>query len=227
MRVLLVEDDPGLGYGLQVALKPEGYAVDWLTDGVQALQALETAPFDLVILDLGLPRLDGLSVLRQLRAQGNSTPVLILTARDAVQDRIDGLDSGADDYLIKPFDTTELKARIRALLRRSSGRAQPTLKLRGVEIDPSAQQVHYQGKPVPLTRREYALLHEMLSQPGHVFTRDTLQQLLYGWDEDVESNAMEVHIHHLRKKLFPKLIRTLRGIGYVIDKEDPASAEAS
>lgn len=226
MRVLLVEDDPGLGSGLQVALKPEGYAVDWLTDGVQALQALETAPFDLVILDLGLPRLDGLSVLRQLRAQGNSTPVLILTARDAVQDRIDGLDSGADDYLIKPFDTTELKARIRALLRRSSGRAQPTLNLRGVEIDPSTQQVHYQGKPVALTRREYALLHEMLSQPGHVFTRDTLQQLLYGWDEDVESNAMEVHIHHLRKKLFPKLIRTLRGIGYVIDKEDPASAEA-
>lgn len=219
MRVLLVEDDSGLGSGLQQALKPEGYTIDWLTDGVQALQALETDPFDLVILDLGLPRLDGISVLRQVRAQGMNTPVLILTARDAVQDRIDGLDSGADDYLIKPFDMTELKARIRALLRRSSGRAQPTIQLRGIEIDPSSQQVHFEGKAVILTRREYTLLYEMMSQPGHVFTRDKLQQMLYGWDEDVESNAMEVHIHHLRKKLFPKLIRTLRGIGYVIDKE--------
>lgn len=219
MRVLLVEDDSGLGSGLQQALKPEGYTVDWLMDGVQALQALETDSFDLVILDLGLPRLDGVSVLKQARAQGMNTPVLILTARDAVQDRIDGLDSGADDYLIKPFDMTELKARIRALLRRSSGRAQPTINLRGIEIDPSSQQVLFDSKAVILTRREYTLLYEMMSQPGHVFTRDKLQQMLYGWDEDVESNAMEVHIHHLRKKLFPKLIRTLRGIGYVIDKE--------
>jgi len=219
MRILLVEDDSGLGSGLQQALKPEGYTIDWLTDGLQALQALETDHFDLVILDLGLPRLDGLSVLRQIRAQGKDTPVLILTARDAVQDRIDGLDSGADDYLIKPFDMTELKARIRALLRRSSGRAQPTINLRGIEIDPSSQQVLYEGNTVALTRREYTLLYEMMSQPGHVFTRDKLQQMLYGWDEDVESNAMEVHIHHLRKKIFPKLIRTLRGIGYVIDKE--------
>lgn len=219
MRVLLVEDDSGLGSGLQQALKPEGYTVDWLMDGVQALQALETDSFDLVILDLGLPRLDGVSVLKQARAQGMNTPVLILTARDAIQDRIDGLDSGADDYLIKPFDMTELKARIRALLRRSSGRAQPTINLRGIEIDPSSQQVLFDSKAVILTRREYTLLYEMMSQPGHVFTRDKLQQMLYGWDEDVESNAMEVHIHHLRKKLFPKLIRTLRGIGYVIDKE--------
>lgn len=220
MRVLLVEDDPGLGSGLQQALKPEGYTVDWLTDGLQALQALETDSFDLVILDLGLPRLDGLSVLRQSRAQGKETPVLILTARDAVQDRIDGLDSGADDYLIKPFDMTELKARIRALLRRSSGRAQPTISHRGIEIDPSSQQVIFEGQSIALTRREYTLLYEMISQPGHVFTRDKLQQMLYGWDEDVESNAMEVHIHHLRKKIFPKLIRTLRGIGYVIDKAE-------
>lgn len=220
MRVLLVEDDSGLGSGLQVALKPEGYTVDWLTDGVQALQALETDHFDLVVLDLGLPRLDGLSVLRQVRAQGKNTPVLILTARDAVQDRIDGLDSGADDYLIKPFDMTELKARIRALLRRSSGRSQPTISFRGIVLDPSSQQVLYDGKPIALTRREYTLLYEMINQPGHVFTRDALQQMLYGWDDEVESNAMEVHIHHLRKKLFPKLIRTLRGIGYVIDKEE-------
>jgi len=139
MRVLLVEDDSDLGSGLQVALKPEGYTVDWLTDGLQALQALETDCFDLVILDLGLPRLDGLSILRQVRAQGKNTPILILTARDAVQDRIDGLDSGADDYLIKPFEMTELKARIRALLRRSSGRAQPIIKYRGIELDPSSQ----------------------------------------------------------------------------------------
>lgn len=220
MRILLVEDDSGLGSGLQVALKPEGYTVDWLTDGVQALQALETDHFDLVVLDLGLPRLDGLSVLRQVRAQGKNTPVLILTARDAVQDRIDGLDSGADDYLIKPFDMTELKARIRALLRRSSGRSQPTISFRGIVLDPSSQQVLYDGKPIALTRREYTLLYEMINQPGHVFTRDALQQMLYGWDDEVESNAMEVHIHHLRKKLFPKLIRTLRGIGYVIDKEE-------
>lgn len=219
MRILLVEDDSGLGSGLQQALKPEGYTVDWLKDGVQALQALETDQFDLVILDLGLPRLDGISVLKQSRAQEMNAPVLILTARDAVQDRIDGLDSGADDYLIKPFDMTELKARIRALLRRSSGRAQPTINFRGIEIDPSTQQVTLEGKAVALTRREYTLLYEMISQPGHVFTRDKLQQMLYGWDEDVESNAMEVHIHHLRKKLFPNLIRTLRGIGYVIDKE--------
>lgn len=224
MRVLLVEDDPSLGSGLQTALKPEGYTVDWLTDGVQALHALETESFDLVILDLGLPRLDGLSVLKQARAQGRSLPVLVLTARDAIQDRIDGLDSGADDYLIKPFDTTELKARIRALLRRSSGRSQSLISFQGIELDPASQQVSYQNKPVNLTRREYALLHEMINQPGYVFTRDILQQLLYGWDDDVESNALEVHIHHLRKKLFPSLIRTIRGIGYVVDKN--ASAQS-
>lgn len=220
MRLLLVEDDQDLGVGIRMALQPEGYTVDWLTDGRQALSALHDDAFDLVILDQGLPGLDGLSVLKQVRQRGSAVPVLILTARDAIHDRIAGLDSGADDYLTKPFDIVELKARIRALLRRSSGRAQPRLQYRGVELDPASQQVKYDGKPVILTRREYALLHELLSQPGHVFTRDTLQQRLYGWDEDVESNAMEVHIHHLRKKLFPELIRTIRGVGYVINKED-------
>lgn len=220
MRLLLVEDDQDLGVGIRMALQPEGYTVDWLTDGRQALSALHDDAFDLVILDQGLPGLDGLSVLKQVRQRGSAVPVLILTARDAIHDRIAGLDSGADDYLTKPFDIVELKARIRALLRRSSGRAQPKLQYRGVELDPASQQVQYEGKPVILTRREYALLHELLSQPGHVFTRDTLQQRLYGWDEDVESNAMEVHIHHLRKKLFPELIRTIRGVGYVINKED-------
>ena len=220
MRILLVEDEPELGAGIRLALKPEGYTVDWLQDGLQALNALRTEEFDLVILDLGLPGLEGLSLLRQLRNQGNDVPVLILTARDAVQDRIQGLDSGADDYLTKPFEISELQARIRALLRRRNGRAQLQIECRGITLDPSAQQVWYQGQPVTLTRREYSLLHELISQPGHVFTRDTLQQRLYGWDEDVESNAMEVHIHHLRKKLFPQLIHTVRGIGYVIDKED-------
>lgn len=220
MRLLLVEDDPDLGAGIRMALQPDGYTVDWLTDGRQALQALQRDTFDLVILDQGLPGLDGLSVLKQARRDGNSVPVLILTARDAVHDRIAGLDSGADDYLTKPFDLVELKARLRALLRRSSGRAQPGIQYRGVELDPVSQQVQYAGKPVVLTRREYALLHELLSHPGRVFTRDILQQRLYGWDEDVESNAMEVHIHHLRKKLFPGLIHTIRGVGYVITKEE-------
>ncbi|MBB1485698.1 response regulator [Oceanospirillum sediminis] len=217
MRILLVEDEISLGEGLQTALKPEGYTVDWLSDGAQALQALETEVFDLVILDLGLPRMDGLTVLKKARSKGKDLPVLVLTARDAIQDRIDGLDSGADDYLTKPFDLTELKARLRALLRRSSGRSQSLIVFGDISLNPAGQQVYYQGNPVNLTRREYTLLHELISQPGHVFTRDTLQQLLYGWDEDVESNAMEVHIHHLRKKLYSELIRTIRGIGYVID----------
>lgn len=181
------------------------------------MQALETEVFDLVVLDLGLPRMDGLTVLKKARAKGKDLPVLVLKARDAIQDRIDGLDSGADDYLTKPFDITELKARLRALLRRSSGRSQSLIVFGEISLNPAGQQVCYQGNPVNLTRWEYTLLHELISHPGHAFTRDTLQQLLYGWDDDVESNAMEVHIHHLRKKLYPKLIRTIRGIGYVID----------
>lgn len=219
MRILLVEDDPSLGEGMRMALKPECYVVDWLSDGQQAVNALLDESFDLVILDLGLPKLDGLSILREARSKNKTMPVIILTARDAVEDRINGLDAGADDYLVKPFDITELKARIRAQLRRHTGRVQSTVTYAGITIDTSAKLVTYQGVPVSLTRREYTLLHEMLSQPGHVFTRDTLQQLLYGWEEDVESNTLEVHIHHLRKKLFSKVIRTVRGIGYVLDKE--------
>jgi len=219
MRILLVEDDLSLGEGMRMALKPEGYVVDWLTDGNQALHALLNETFDLVILDLGLPSLDGISVLKQARASDKNLPVIILTARDAIEDRISGLDAGADDYLVKPFDITELKARIRAQLRRNSGRTQSNLCYAGIEIDPSAKQVTFEGQAIALTRREYTLLHEMMSQPGHVFTRDTLQQLLYGWEDDVESNTLEVHVHHLRKKLFSKVIRTVRGIGYVLDKE--------
>ncbi|MFU2487888.1 response regulator transcription factor [Thauera sp. JM12B12] len=218
MRILLVEDDEALGEGIRVALKPEHYTVDWAHDGASALHALTHEDFGLAILDLGLPRMDGLEVLRRLRATANPTPVLVLTARDATADRIAGLDAGADDYLVKPFDVDELKARIRALLRRSVNRAQPALHYRDVSLDPVAQQVSYRGQPVALQRKEFLLLHELLAQPGRVLTRDRLQQVLYGWDEEAESNALEVHIHHLRKKLFPELIRTVRGVGYLVDK---------
>ena len=218
MRILLVEDDEALGEGIRVALKPEGYTVDWAHDGASALHALTHEDFGLAVLDLGLPRMDGLEVLQRLRAGANGSPVLVLTARDSTADRIAGLDAGADDYLVKPFDVDELKARIRALLRRSFSRAQPVLEYREVSLDPVAQQVSYRGQPVALQRKEFLLLHELLAQPGRVLTRDRLQQVLYGWDEEAESNALEVHIHHLRKKLFPELIRTVRGVGYLVDK---------
>ena len=218
MRILLVEDDEALGEGIRVALKPEGYTVDWARDGASALHALTHEDFGLAVLDLGLPRMDGLEVLQRLRAGANAIPVLVLTARDSTADRIAGLDAGADDYLVKPFDVDELKARIRALLRRSFSRAQPVLEYREGSLDPVAQQVIYRGQPVALQRKEFLLLHELLAQPGRVLTRDRLQQVLYGWDEEAESNALEVHIHHLRKKLFPELIRTVRGVGYLVDK---------
>ncbi|TWH76223.1 two-component system response regulator QseB [Azomonas agilis] len=218
MRILLVEDDVQLGEGIRIALKPEGYTVDWLQDGQSALHALKSEHFALVLLDLGLPRMDGLSLLKHLRSEHNPVPVLILTARDATSDRIAGLDCGADDYLIKPFDVEELKARMRALLRRSVNRPQPVLEYRGIQLDPATQQVEYQGQPVVLSRKEFLLLHELLAQPGRVFTRDSLQQTLYGWGEEIESNALEVHIHYLRKKLFSDLIRTVRGVGYLVEK---------
>ena len=218
MRILLVEDDLALGEGIRTALKPEGYTVDWLQDGVSALHALTHESFELVVLDLGLPRMDGLQLLKHLRAAANPLPVLVLTARDATADRIAGLDAGADDYLTKPFDVAELKARLRALLRRSFNRPQPALEYRGISLDPVTQEVCYQGRVINLPRKEFLLLHELIAQPGRVLTRDRLQQALYGWDEEVESNALEVHIHHLRKKFFSELIRTVRGVGYLVDK---------
>jgi DNA-binding response OmpR family regulator len=217
MRLLLVEDDNALGAGVRSGLRQEGYTIDWLTDGASALHALLNEEFDLAILDLGLPRMDGVRVLQQLRASGSTLPVLVLTARDATEDRILGLDAGADDYLVKPFDLNELKARLRALLRRSAGRPQVLIEHAGVVLDPANQQVSYLGNPVALTPKEYQLLHELLSQPGKVLTRERLLQTLYGWDEEAESNTLEVHIHHLRKKLFSELIRTVRGIGYLVD----------
>jgi two-component system response regulator QseB len=221
MRLLLVEDDVALAEGIRTALKPEGYTVDWLQDGASALHALQQETFDLLILDLGLPRMDGLQLLKHLRTAANPLPVLVLTARDATADRIAGLDAGADDYLVKPFDLAELKARLRALLRRSMGRAQPLLEYRGIKLDPVSLEVTFSGKPLALSRKEFLLLHELLAQPGRVLTRDRLQQVLYGWDEEIESNALEVHVHNLRKKLFPELIRTVRGVGYLVDRQQP------
>jgi two-component system response regulator QseB len=217
MRLLLIEDDVALGEGIHQALNREGYTVDWVKDGGSGLHALLSEEFDLAILDLGLPKLDGLSVLRRLRETGSSLPVLVLTARDATEDRIAGLDAGADDYLIKPFDLNELKARLRALLRRSAGRAQVAIEHAGIRLDPATQQVSYNASPVSLTPKEYQLLHELLSPPGRVMTRERLIQLLYGWNEQAESNTLEVHIHHLRKKFSSELIRTVRGVGYLVE----------
>lgn len=218
MRLLLIEDDVALGEGVHQALSREGYTVDWLKDGSSALHSLLTETFDLAVLDLGLPRMDGLEVLRQLRQSGSTLPVLILTARDATEDRIAGLDAGADDYLVKPFDLAELKARLRALLRRSAGRARVLIEHADISLDPSTQQVTYHGAPVALTPKEYQLLYELLSPPGRVMTRERLIQLLYGWSEEAESNTLEVHIHNLRKKFSSDLIRTIRGVGYLVEE---------
>ena len=218
MRLLLIEDDTALGEGIHQALSREGYTVDWLKDGSDALHSLLSETFDLALLDLGLPRMDGLDVLRRLRDSGSNLPVLILTARDATEDRIAGLDAGADDYLVKPFDLAELKARLRALLRRSAGRARVLIEHAGISLDPSTQQVTYHNEAVSLTPKEYQLLYELLSPPGRVMTRERLMQLLYGWNEEAESNTLEVHIHHLRKKFSTDLIRTIRGVGYLVEE---------
>ncbi|QJP07683.1 response regulator [Pseudomonas multiresinivorans] len=223
MRILLAEDDQLLGDGIRAGLGLEGDTVDWVNDGVAAEQALETDEFDLLVLDLGLPRKDGLEVLRSLRRRGDLTPVLILTARDKVADRVAGLDAGADDYLTKPFDLDELLARVRALTRRHTGRAAPLLKHGELSLDPATHQVSLAGAPVDLAPREYALLRLLLEQRGKVLSRARLVEALYGWDGDLESNAIEVHIHHLRRKLGNSLIRTVRGIGYGIDRPDSAT----
>jgi two-component system response regulator QseB len=218
MRILLVEDDELLGDGLRTGLIQYGYAVDWLKDGSSADQALKTENFDLVVLDLGLPKLPGISVLQNLRARGQTMPVLILTARESVDDRVKGLDSGADDYLTKPFDLDELCARLRALQRRFSSRAEPLLTHDHITLDPASHTVTFHGENVNLSRREFALLHKLLENAGRVLSREHLTQSLYGWGEDVDSNALEVHIHNLRKKFGQEFIRTIRGIGYMIDK---------
>lgn len=214
MRLLLVEDDPMIGESLRQGLRGEGFAVDWVRDGRGAELAVETTPYALVLLDLGLPSKDGLAVLHDWRRRGLTLPVLILTARDAVPDRVEGLDSGADDYLVKPFDLSELLARIRALLRRRAGRARELLESGTLRLDPVTHAVEYRGRPVPLSAREFAVLRALMETPGAVLSREQLEDRLYGWGEEVESNAVEVHIHHLRRKLRPEVIRTVRGIGY-------------
>jgi DNA-binding response OmpR family regulator len=218
MRILLVEDDPLLGDGVRAGVGQDGYAVDWVQDGKSALAALEAERYDLVLLDLGLPRLSGLDVLASLRSRGNGVPVLILTARDQVADRVAGLDAGADDYLVKPFDLEELAARVRALTRRNAGRAEPMIRHGDIVLDPAAHSVTLGGNPVELSPREFGLLRELLENAGTVLSKARLEQSLYGWDQEVESNAVEVHIHHLRRKLGAKLIKTLRGIGYTVEK---------
>jgi DNA-binding response OmpR family regulator len=220
MRILLVEDDALLGDALQVGLRQAGHAVDWVRDGVGAETALAAEDYAAVVLDLGLPRLDGLEVLRHLRAKKKALPVLILTARDTVDDRIRGLDAGADDYLVKPFDLGELTARLRALLRRAGGQPSPVLIAAGITLDPAARSVECKGKAVDLSAKEYALLHALMQQAGRALSRAQLEQHLYAWGEEIGSNTVEVYIHHLRRKLGADAIRTLRGIGYVVAKGD-------
>ena len=218
MRLLLVEDDAPLGDGIRVGLRQAGYTVDWCKDGRAAQRALESETYALMVLDIGLPLLSGLDLLKWLRQKEEGLPVLILTARDTVADRVKGLDSGADDYLVKPFDLEELAARIRALLRRHGGRAVPLIRHDKLTLDPAAHTVTLDDRPVDLAPREFAILHALLENAGRVLSRERLEQSLYGWGEEVESNAVEVHIHHLRRKLGASLIRTIRGVGYVIEK---------
>lgn len=219
MRILLVEDDALLGDGVKAGLKQAGFAVDWTQDGQAAKLALETEEYALMVLDLGLPKLSGTDLLIWLRGRALKVPVLILTARDTVAARVAGLNAGADDYLIKPFDLDELIARINALLRRSAGQMTITLQHGDITLTPSTHEVKKNGKAIDLSAREFSLLHELLLHIGRVQSREQLEQHLYGWGEEVESNSVEVHVHHLRKKLGTTLIRTLRGVGYVIDKE--------
>ncbi|HTH12520.1 MAG TPA: response regulator transcription factor [Acidovorax sp.] len=218
MRLLLVEDDPMIGEAVQDLLRAEQYAVDWARDGNAADTALRTQAYDLVLLDLGLPHRDGLTVLRDLRTRKDRTPVLVATARDAVAQRIEGLDAGADDYVLKPYDLDELLARIRALLRRAAGRAEPVYEHQGVSINPATREVTVRGTHVVLSGREWAVLEPLIARPGMVLSRQQLEDKLYGWGDEVSSNAVEVYIHGLRKKLGPELVLNVRGVGYLVPK---------
>lgn len=219
MRVLLVEDDRMIAKGLETALRQDGYAVDAMGDGRSAAEALRTSRFDLVLLDLGLPQRDGIEVLRELRGRGDSTPVIIVTARDDVRNRIEGLDAGADDYIIKPFDLDEVGARMRSVLRRAAGRGDPCIKHRGISLNPVTHAVEREGAPVVLSAHEFSVLEALLQRPGAVLSRAQLEDRLYGWSGQIESNAIEVYIHGLRRKLGSDAIRTLRGVGYFVPKE--------
>ena len=219
MRILLVEDDLMIGEPLLDLLRAEGYAVDWVRDGDLADAALQSQTYDLLLLDLGLPKRDGMAVLRALRGRKQRLPVLIATARDAVEQRIAGLDAGADDYVLKPFELDELLARIRALLRRASGRAEPVYEHMGVSLDPATHEALVDGKPVNLSAREWAVLEPLLARPGLVLSRQQLEEKLYSWKDEISSNAVEVYVHGLRKKLGAALIENVRGLGYRVPKQ--------
>lgn len=219
MRVLLAEDDPLLGDGLRAGLRQLGFLVDWVRDGLAAEAELRAHPYAAAVLDLGLPLKDGMDVLAAIRRAGITLPVLVLTARDALPDRIRGLDVGADDYVVKPVDLNELAARLRALVRRAHGQAQECLTAQDVVLDPAARSVLQAGTPVALSAREFDLLHTLLLNAGRVLSREQLEQHLYSWGQEVESNAVEVHVHHLRRKLGSALIQTVRGVGYAVTRE--------
>lgn len=219
MRILLVEDDALLGDGVYAGLRRENNSVDWVKNGETALIAIAETQYDCIILDLGLPKISGLDVLKHMRKSNNVTPVMILTAQDDISDRVKGLDAGADDYLVKPFEFAELCARIRALTRRTRGKASETIQYKGITINTTAHSVEYEGQAVTLSRREFALLIELIANQGRVLSRHTLEQKLYSWGDEIESNTIEVYIHHLRKKFYTELIKTVRGIGYIVAKE--------
>ena len=219
MRLLLVEDDKMIGEVVLDLLRAEGYAADWVKDGTMADTALQSQNYDLVLLDLGLPGKDGLEVLKSLRVRKNRVPVLIATARDTIEQRIAGLDAGADDYVLKPYDSEELLARIRALLRRSSGRAEPIYEYQNITINPVTREVTVDGHPIVLSAREWAVLEPLLARPGMILSRQQLEEKLYGWKDDISSNAVEVYVHGLRKKLGVKLIQNVRGVGYMVPKQ--------
>jgi two-component system response regulator QseB len=219
MRLLLVEDDPMIGAGVQRGLKQDGHTVDWVRDGETAELALASGVHELVLLDLGLPKKSGEELLAGWRRRGVSLPVLVITARDSVADRVRGLDAGADDYLVKPFDLDELSARVRALMRRKDGRATPVIEVGALSLDPAAHVVTLDGNPVALSKREFSLLHALMKQPGVPLSREKIEESLYGWNEEIESNAVEVYIHSLRRKLGAGCIRNVRGVGYMVPRE--------
>lgn len=222
MRVLLVEDDAMIGESVRTSLRHDGYTVDWVRNGQLADTALMNGHFDIVLLDLGLPGKDGLQVLRQLRARKKNTPVIVITARDDIEDRIKGLDAGADDYMVKPFDLDELSARMRSGLRRSAGHAEPEMEVMGVRLNPATREVSHKGQPVQLSAREYAIVEALMLRPGLILSRAQLEERMYGWGDEVGSNTVEVYIHSIRRKFGAEFIQNVRGVGYFIPKPDAA-----
>ncbi|HEY4072902.1 MAG TPA: response regulator transcription factor [Herbaspirillum sp.] len=222
MRILMIEDDLMIGDGVQAALRQEGYVVDWVCDGKSAASALATEYFDLILLDLGLPGADGIEILQKLRGRKMTQPVIIMTARDTVEDKIRGLDAGADDYIVKPFDVDELSARIRSAARRSAGYAEPEVTILDVQIQPANRLITRNGQPVLLSAREYAIVEALMLRPGAILSRAQLEERLYGWGEEIASNAVEVHVHGIRRKLGDDFIQNLRGVGYFIPKPTAA-----